>query len=89
MNARISDLAFRIADDAARADIEIMCRPVGNNSESVEAMRTCWYDVAHPFDPELAPCIAIAVEYLDGRGMLRRHPDNAEWLHVRDSAANR
>jgi hypothetical protein len=88
MGERITDLAFKIADDAARADIEIMCKPVGDQADTVDAMRSCWYDLTQPIDPELAPFVAQAVEYLDGRGLLKHHPEHTGWTRPQNAQSS-
>ena len=35
----------------------------GGEPSTVEAMRTCWYDITKTPDPEDAQCIATAVEF--------------------------
>ena len=87
MNARTTDLAFQLADDTARSDIETLCKPVGGEPQTIEAMQTCYYDTTALYDLEMSERVKIALEYLDGRGMLKRHPSNANWLRVIDAPA--
>lgn len=76
---RITELAFELADNAARSDIECMCEQVGS-PRTIEAFITCFYDLGRIPDPEDAPYVAKAVEYLDARGLLKRHPSNENWV---------
>lgn len=83
MTDRTTQLAFEIADSAASSDIECYCQTAGGEPKTVEEMRSCFYDIANPTDPEDAECIAVAVEYLDSRGLLKRHQENANWVRPR------
>lgn len=80
MSDRTTTLAIFIADDAASSDIECMCLPVGAEPETIESIQTCWHDINRLTDPEYAQYVATAVEYLDGRKLLKRHPENANWV---------
>lgn len=77
---RVGNLALQIADSAARSDIEIYCEPVYFNpsAPAAEQMRNCWYDSTHttPADVEAKKPVALAVEYLELRGKLLRHPEH-------------
>lgn len=85
MTANITTMAFRLADSAARSDIETMCRSFtedGGEPVSTEEIRTCWYDTRAVIDPENVRCVEEALEYLECRGMLKLHPTKASWLRV-------
>lgn len=70
LNPRIAALQAKLAHGIARADIEIHC------NEPVRG----WYDTCAVSDPEIAPAIAEAVEYLKGIGMLTQHPVHSHWV---------
>lgn len=87
MTANITAMAFRIADSAARSDIETMCRSFtedGREPVGAEEIRACWYDVHDVIDPENVRYVAEALQYLRGRGMLLKHPTTVGWLRVLD-----
>lgn len=64
-------LAIRIADEAARSDIECLCKRVERDANGVP-----WYDVLKCQDDETEQrIIATAVEYLTLRGRIERHGD--------------
>lgn len=87
MNDRVTDLAFEFADETARSDIECMClltREDGKAPETPEQLKACWYDVANFHDEEHEPYVTRALEYLELRGMLKRHPTNIDWVQVKD-----
>lgn len=68
--ARIAALQAKIAQSAARADIEIYCDDMGDG----------WYNLYAISDPEIVPTVAEAVEYLAGMGKLMRHPVHTNWV---------
>ncbi len=80
MKDRVIQLAVQIADSAASCDIEILCVPVGGEPSNVEEMRTCWFDLNQLVDPEDATIVRTSAEYLDSRGLLKRHPARANWV---------
>lgn len=87
MTTNVTDLAFRFADETARSDVECMClsiREDGKAPETPEQMRDCWYDTAT--DADDLPYVERALEYLELRGMLKRHPTNADWVRVKEEA---
>ncbi|HYD95483.1 MAG TPA: hypothetical protein VEC01_09165 [Noviherbaspirillum sp.] len=86
MSDRVTQLAFEIADGAAMCDIEILCAPVGGEPLSLEAMRTCWFDLNRTRDPDDLRAVKTSAEYLDRRGLLRRHPVHANWVRPRHPA---
>jgi len=65
-------LQAHIAQNAARADIEIYCDDMGGG----------WYNLYTISDPEIVPTVAQAVEYLAGIGKLMRHPVHANWVRI-------
>ena len=82
----IIKLAFDLADSAARRDIETMCADVmsdGREPKSTEEMGACWYDTDKVLIAEDWPAVKKALQYLDGRGMLERCPDRAEWVRIK------
>ncbi len=71
MTAPLAALQEKLAHSAAQADIEIYCdEPVAS-----------WFNIPAISDPEIVPTVAEAVEYLEGIGMLERHP--AHYVLVR------
>lgn len=86
MTDRVIELAFQIADIAASCDIEILCAPAGGEPASVEEIRACWFDLDQVIDPADAAIVKRSVEYLDRRGMLRRHPVYANWVRPQHAA---
>lgn len=80
MTDRVTQLAFQIADSAASCDIEVLCAPVGGEPSSIEEIRACWFDLDQIIDPADAEIVRRSVEYLDCRGLLRRHPEHANWV---------
>lgn len=66
MNDRIQSIATRIADCSTRSEIELFCLSAHSND-----LR--WYDITS-VDTENAPFVAEAVEYLELRAALIRHP---------------
>jgi hypothetical protein len=68
-------LAYRIADDAAKIDLESFCyRPSGPESE--------WLNAKEVDGSEEKKCVRRAVRYLELRGKLKRHPDKPELVQV-------
>ncbi|RZI42818.1 hypothetical protein EGT07_12595 [Herbaspirillum sp. HC18] len=88
MTDRVIQLAYQIADGAASCDIEILCAPVGGEPLNVEEIRACWFDLNQVIDPADTSIVNIAVEYLELRGLLKRHPVNAHWVRPRHPGAN-
>ncbi len=80
---QITQLAFQLADSAASSDIEILCAPVGGEPQTIEEMRACWFDLNQIRDPDDIPRVATSVEYLDRRGLLKRHPTHNNWVRPR------
>jgi len=80
---RVTELAFEIADNAAMCDIELLCAPVGGEPTNIEAMRTCWYDLDRTRDPDDHHFVQVSAEYLELRGLLRRHPERPNWVRPR------
>lgn len=68
-NQMLAD-AINVADSACRADIECECRHVGSHDAGH------WYDTTQydptKYNPEIGAVIAIAVRYLEARGILIR-----------------
>lgn len=79
--ADILRLERSLAYSAARSDIECYCQPPAGTSPLA---LNCWYDPrsASAGDRE---CVAIAIRYLDARGLLERHPEG--WVRVREDDA--
>ena len=80
---QITQLAFQLADSAASSDIEILCALVGGEPQTVEEIRACWFDLNQISDPDDTPRVATSVEYLDRRGLLKRHPTHNNWVRPR------
>lgn len=77
-------LAFQIADDAARADIETWCPSFTNDGRepvTTDEIRAAWYDVSRP-DEEGARFVSVAVRYLLLRGRIEQHPLKRTWMRI-------
>lgn len=85
MADRVTQLAFQIADIAASSDIEILCVPVGGEPANVEEIRACWFDLEQ-VDPADKATVKRSAEYLDGRGLLKRHPVYPNWVRPQHAA---
>ena len=73
-----SELERGFAYSYATQVIEGACRPVGPDGES-------WWDVNDAV--QLAePDVTLAVAYLESRGLLDRHPEQAHWVSLRDES---
>lgn len=71
----ISGMERALAYSAARSDIELYCR----HKRRDEAGN--WFDTAE-VDEDGAEHVNLAVKYLSAIKLLRRHPDNPEWVNV-------
>ena len=82
-------LAYKIADDAARADIECYCTARmedGSEPQKTSDHATCWYDSLDIPDPEMRATVEVALLYLSARGMVQWHTTQQGWirpLHTR------
>ncbi len=72
---RLLELQQKIADSAARSDIE--CFGVAAEPEKLGP----WY-IAKSTDPEMQEALDMAVEYLTLRGLIAPHPKNVGWVTV-------
>jgi len=72
---RLSHLQQKIADEAARSDIESLCTPIIQCYGSAAS----WYSI---ISPDFQATVDIAVEYLTLRGRIARHPVHAYWVRV-------
>lgn len=78
MLTAIDILAHELAYGVARATIECHCR-------QVEWGPPHWYDT-NIDDAEIREeWLDRAVSYLDGRGLLLRHPSNHAWVAIKDA----
>lgn len=80
------ELAYQLADSAARSDIEVMCAAVtddGREPDSLQEISTCWYDVSNVLIAEDWPAVNKALEYLQRRCMLEHCPDRYEWVRIK------
>lgn len=68
-------LGLQIADDAARTDIETMCR-----QDTLEG-RTWWQ--TRPIEPDCRRFVDRAVHYLELRGLIERHPADASLVRIK------
>lgn len=71
-HSECAQLALQIADDAARCDVESYCT-------KFQLRWRVWYDteVLRPEGIEVEQGVERAVRYLDLRGALQRHPQQA------------
>lgn len=77
------DHARSIADDAARSDIEIMCVIVQEDDtepSATETLQTCWYDSSRSTGLDHCGAVKIALQYLESRHLLIRHPKEPHWV---------
>ncbi len=72
-------LQAQLAYSAARSDVECYCYPVGTWSER-------WHDSGDVRPEEDRGTVAIALRYLDLRGLIERH-ENGVWVRVREEDA--
>lgn len=77
MLTAIDTLAHELAYGAARSDIECHCRQVSADP--------AWYDTASASAEFREDWIDRALAYLDGRGLLLRHPSNSAWVAIKDA----
>jgi hypothetical protein len=87
MTDRVIQLALQIADSAASCDIEILCAPVGGEPSNIAAIRACWFDINQIIDPDEMQVVIKSVEYLDRRGLLKRHPTHVNWVRPRHATS--
>lgn len=73
-------LAHEIAYEAARSDIECNCTQI------VTWRGHAYYDTSSATPEVRADWIDRAMTYLDGRGLLLRHPSNADWVAIKEDA---
>lgn len=78
MLSPLDSLAHAIAYEAARADIECHCT-------QVESGPPDWYDTAIEDAEIREEWLSRAITYLDGRGLLLRHPSNHAWVAIKDA----
>ena len=71
-------LAHAIAYEAARSDIECTC------TEIVTWRGHAYYDTASLGEGCSGDWLDRAMTYLDGRGLLLRHPTNADWIAIKE-----
>lgn len=74
---RLFGLQQKIADRTSRAYIEYYC----NHPESESDDSVFWYSLVLYY-PGTAQYIADSAEYLTLRGLLKRHPEHADWVRV-------
>ncbi len=87
--ANTLELAVRIADDAARADIETSCPSFtgdGREPMTAEEIRSAWYDVAGA-GTESRGVVEIALHYLTLRGKIIHHPSRNTWVRLTSGCA--
>jgi hypothetical protein len=83
MDEIVVSMAFKIADDAARSDIECHCvARMEDGSEPLETSdhATCWYDSTTIPDPEMRATVEAALLYLVARGMVQWHATRRGWV---------
>lgn len=81
-------LAFKIADGAARCDIEVLCVPVGGEPSNIEEIRACWFDLDQLVDSSQAALVRASAEYLECRGLLMHHPAHRNWVRPRHATSD-
>lgn len=78
MLTAIDTLAHELAYGVARATIECNCRLVEWGPPS-------YYDTAIEDAEIREEWLDRAITYLDGRGLLLRHPSNSAWVAIKDA----
>jgi len=85
-------LALQIADETARADIEMQCRCLtgeGREAGTVEEIQSAWYDCGSA-DMDSITLILKALYYLTLRGRVIYHPSMTNWVRfIRESRCDR
>jgi hypothetical protein len=82
-NDELNALAHKIAYDAAAATIECCC--ISIDEGTVENRN--FYDLANDGNDSGAErAIADSVRYLEARGLIEHHPDNPNWIALRDES---
>lgn len=79
MLSPLDTLAHAIAYEAARADIECNCTQI------VTWRGHAYYDTGSADAETREDWIDRAITYLDGRGLLLRHPSNHAWVTIKDA----
>lgn len=71
VSPEISSMAYELADEAARRDIESAC-----------SMKWGWYDTGNVplLDIEF---VRKALAYLEARGLINRHPENSALVNFK------
>jgi len=78
---QVNELEREIAYQAARSDIGCYCK---GHRESL-----IWYDIESPEADEGKEMVDTAVQYLEIRGLLMRHPTNSDLARPLDVEAVR
>lgn len=81
---RVQILAYELADSTARADIECHTLEASGPGLPAPESHARYYDL-DSVDAEDKAWVAKAVEYLELRGILERHPDRQQLVRFRAS----
>lgn len=73
----LQQTAFSIADDAARSDVENFLVELRQDDNG-----TRWYDLDDSMLGLDRDRLNRSTDYLEGRGRIAHHPDNANWVRV-------
>jgi len=73
----LQQTAFAIADDAARSDVEKFLVEIRQDEDG-----TRWYDLDDSMLGLDRDSLNRSIDYLEQRGRIAHHPDNASWVRV-------
>lgn len=85
MADRMTELALKLADSTARADIECHTLPAEGRGLPVSQSHNRYWDTRTASGDD-KHYVADALEYLELRGMLDRHPKRRHLVRFKESA---
>jgi hypothetical protein len=85
---RVGQLAHELADSTARSDIECNCALAEGPGLPAANEPGHYYDTASVEDED-RDFVATALEYLELRGVLERHPERAEFVRFTELATSK
>lgn len=87
MNPNLIAMAFKIADSAARSDIECFCTQVGTDGKPGQPGHRHWYDSTTVDDLYPPAEMQEVIWYLEQRSILIRHPVNKAFVSFKHDEA--
>lgn len=79
----LDKLAHGIAYDSSSSTIDCNCRMV----DGIDPVAPTFFDISDEgISRGAEEFVKEAVEYLDARGLIERHPNDANWVTVRDES---